>query len=216
MNNESLLLNVFQEGLRRGVARLPHDPAKRYAYVEHPIEGWRVYLRSAVFIHETARTASFNPMKFLVVKRRGARMTTAAWEPPKGQMEGKDLLGIHGKGKPILDILAHNARRETYEESHIVNFETLIYTGLVFQGREKDYPPNTYFQYHIFQATVSPSEISHSFQTFNWIRNHRKEFAEWSRDRREKDAVAWFNARETRLNPRWTPAIVAIYLKQFV
>lgn len=223
------LLNVFQEGLRRGAERLPHDPAKRYAYVQHPTEGWRVYLRSAVFIHERPAAAaaahvvqgernlsSFNPLKFLVVKRRGARVTTAAWEPPKGQMEGKDLLGVHGKGKSLLDVLAQNARRETYEESHIEHLDTLIYTGLVFQGREKSYPPNTFFQYHIFQAFVAPQEISHSFQTFDWIRSHRKEFAEWSRDRREKDAVAWFNPRETRLNPRWTPAIAAIYLKQFM
>ena len=140
-------------------------------------------------------------------------MTTAAWEPPKGQMEGKDLLGVSGKGRPLLEVLATNARRETYEEAHIEDFDRLMYTGLVFQGREKNYPPNTYFQYHIFQAFASPGEIAKSFQTFEWIKEHRAEFAEWSRDKREKDAVAWFNPRATRLNPRWVPGIFAIYYK---
>lgn len=214
MNNE--ILNVFQEGLRRGAQRLPHDPEKKYAYVEHPIEGWRVYLRSAVMLHQEKndKTEKFNPFEFLVVKRRGARMATAAWEPPKGQMEGKDLLGVRGKGKSLLDVLAANARRETAEEAHIDTIKKLVHTGLVFQGREKNYPPNTYFQYHIFQAFVSSEEINKSFQIFDWIRSHRSEFANWSRDRREKDAVSWFQPDTTRLNPRWTPAIVALYLHQ--
>ena len=215
----SPIINVFQEGLRRGAERLPHDPSKRYAFVQHPTEGWRVYLRSAVFIHEAPsahlKGSNYDPLKFLVVKRRGAHFTTAAWEPPKGQMEGKDLLGVRGKGRPLLEVLASNARRETFEEAHIEDLQTLIYTGLVFQGREKGYPPNTFFQYHIFQAFVPHSEIEKSFQTFDWIRSHRQEFSEWSRDRREKDAVSWFDPRQTRLNPRWTPAIAAIYLKQF-
>lgn len=220
---ENGIINVFQDGLRRGAERLPHDPSKRYAYVQHPTEGWRVYLRSAVMIHQAqsaptapAVTPHFNPMKFLVVKRRGAHMTTAAWEPPKGQMEGKDLLGVRGKGRPLLDVLAENARRETYEEAHIDNLQNLIYTGLVFQGREKNYPPNTFFQYHIFQVFIPESEVSKSFKIFDWIKTHKSEFAEWSRDRREKDAVAWFNPAETRLNPRWTPAIVVNYLKHYM
>lgn len=214
--DNSPLINIFQEGLRRGAERLPHDPTKRYAYVEHPTEGWRVYLRSVVFIYELPQPGrSYDPLNFLVVKRRGARMTTAAWEPPKGQMEGKDLLGVGGKGRPLLDVLATNAIRETYEEAHIENFEKLIYTGRVFQGREKNYPADTFFQYHVFQGFVSPQEIQRSFQTFDWIRSHPTEFAEWSRDRREKDAVAWFNARTTRLNPRWVPGILVNYLKLF-
>ena len=208
----SPILNVFQDGLQRGAERLPFDPEKRYAYVQHPTEGWRVYLRSAVFIHDI-NYRPFDPTRFIVVKRRGARMSTAAWEPAKGQMEGKDLLGVRGKGRPLLEVLAENARRESYEEAHIENFDRLIYTGLVFQGRERDYPPNTYFQYHIFQAFISPQEIQRSFNTFAWIRENPKEFAKWIRDRTEKDAVAWFNPRTTRLNPRWTPAILAIYLK---
>ena len=213
----SSIINVFQNGLRRGSERLPHDPTKHYAYVEHPTEGWRVYLRSVVFLHELplSDTQTYDPLKFIVVKRRGAHMTTAAWEPPKGQMEGKDLLGVSGKEQPLLNILAINARRETFEEAHIDDFEKFTYTGKVFQGREKNYPPNTYFQYHIFQGFLSPRQIQQSFSTFDWIRRHRDEFKKWSKDRREKDAVSWFNPRITRLNPRWTPAIVAIYLKQF-
>jgi hypothetical protein len=123
------IFDVFQKGLIRGSERLPYDPAKAYAYVEHPTEGWRVYLRSCVFLHPT--NEPFNPQHFLVVKRRGARWTTATWEPPKGQMEGKDMKA----SKSVLELLKENVLRETEEESHVTEVKNLKHTGLVFQSQ---------------------------------------------------------------------------------
>ena len=200
------LFNVFQKGLIRGSERFAFDPEKTYAYVEHPTEGWRVYLRSCMFLH----SYPFHPQRFLVVKKTKARYTSTAWEPPKGRMEGKDMQNSHRRS--ILDLLQENVLRETAEESHITNIDKLHYTGLVFQSQELNYPPNHYFQYHIFQSMITPEQIQQSFNTFTWIKEHPKAFARWKRDRREKDAVAWFNPHETHLNPRWSPDIVALYL----
>ena len=204
------ILNVFQPGLRRGSERLPHDPTKSYAYVEHPTEGWRVYLRSCVFLYPDPATTPFNPMRFLVVKRTGARYSTATWEPPKGQMEGKDM--HRSPRSSVLDLLAENVRRETEEESHISAIQRLRHTGLVFQGQETTYAPNVFFQYHIFQGFVSEEQLKSSFAMFEWIREHPIAFARFKRDRREKDAVAWYSPRTTPLNPRWCPGILATYL----
>jgi len=96
------IFDVFQKGLVRGSARLHYDPAKSYAYVEHPKEGWRVYLRSCVFLHPT--NEPFVSKHFLVVKRRGARWTTPTWEMPKGQMEGKDIK----HNQSVLELLKEN------------------------------------------------------------------------------------------------------------
>ena len=200
------ILDVFQKGLIRGSAKLPHDPSKCYAYVEHPIEGWRVYLRSCVFLHSLSEP--FHPQRFLVVKRTGAHQNSPSWEPPKGQMEGKDL-----KNVSMLELLKENARRETEEEAH-TTITNLKHTGLVFQSQERDYPPNHFFQYHIFQGGLLPEQINQSFATFAWIKEHPKGFARWKRDRREKDAVAWFDLKRTRLNGRWCPDIVALYLNR--
>ena len=211
------IFDVFQKGLIRGSEHLPYDPERAYAYVEHPKEGWRVYLRSCVFLHPIPANgqsnAVFHPSHFLVVKRRGARYSTPTWEPPKGQMEGKD--GIHGR-KTILQLLTENVMRETEEESHITSIENLRHTGLVFQSQETDFSPNTYFQYHIFQGFITPEQIKQSYDTFTWIKEHPKAFARWRRDRREKDAVAWFHPERTPVNPRWCPDIVALYLQSFI
>ena len=198
--------DVFQQGLRRGSAHLPHDPVKAYAYVEHPTEKWRVYLRSCLFLHIEG---SHDMTQFLVVKRRGAHMSSAAWEPPKGQMEGKDL---HAN-RSILQNLTENVLRETEEESHISQVSRLRHTGLIFQSQESNYPPHHFFQYHIFQGIATPEQIKQSANTFQWIKMHPKGFARWRRDRREKDAMDWFHPRRTRLNPRWTPSIEALYLQ---
>jgi hypothetical protein len=202
------LFDVFQKGLIRGSEHLPHDPKKAYAYVEHPQEGWRVYLRSCVFLH--ALDAPFHPMHFLVVHARKKQLRSAAWEPPKGQMEGKELMGR----RSVMDLLRVNVLRETEEESHITKVEGLRHTGLVFQSQETSYPLKTYFQYHIFQGFVTPEQITQSFDTFQWIKEHPAGFERWKRDRKEKDAISWFDPRTTRLNPRWCPDIVALYIRQ--
>lgn len=204
------IFDVFQKGLIRGSEHLPHDPKKAYAYVEHPHEGWRVYLRSCVFLHTLMEP--FHPMHFLVVHDRKKRMSSPAWEPPKGQMEGKELMG--GKRKSVIDLLKDNVLRETEEESHITQVEGLRHTGLVFQSQETSYPANHYFQYHIFQGFLTQEQIKQSYDTFDWIKEHPAGFERWKRDRKEKNAVAWFNPRTTRLNPRWCPDIAALYIKQ--
>ena len=202
------IFDVFQKGLIRGSEHLPYDPERAYAYVEHPTEGWRVYLRSCVFLHPTYEP--FDNKHFLVVKRTGAKWSSPTWEPAKGQMEGKDM---KGSNKSIIELLKENVRRETEEEAHITKIENLIHTGLVFQSQEKDFPPNTYFQYHIFQGFITAEQVKQSFDSFEWIKEHPKAFARWRRERREKDAVAWFNPKITRLNPRWCPDIAVLYFK---
>ena len=230
--------NVFESGLTRGGENLQFDPEKKYAYVEHPTEGWRVYLRSCCFIHEKPNAKSVrhqagdflsnerNPQqkptkssgecidtdKFIVVKRTGDPSNTKAWEPPKGQMEYKDM-EKHNK-LPIINLLKENVRREVAEESRIQTLFGLRHTGLVFQGREKDYPPNTFFQYHMFQALVSPTEWRRASQELDWYRAHPLAFARLRRDKREKDAIDWYSPSDHKLMGKWSPKIVALYLSK--
>lgn len=206
--SDTPIYNVFQPGLIRGAARLSFAPHKRYFYVEHPTEGWRVYLRSACFIHEAG--VPFNPARFIVVKRFDSNPDGKVWEPPKGQMEGKD--GLRDKNAPVIEILAENIRREVGEESKIENLHHLNHTGLVFQAREKDYPPNHYFQYHVFQAFITVHEIGNAIQKFMWLHQHPKAWERQRKDQREKDAIGWFDPHYTGLMGRWSPGIVGMYL----
>jgi 8-oxo-dGTP pyrophosphatase MutT (NUDIX family) len=213
--------NTLQDGLIRGSAKMPYDPEKAYFYVEHPeftpsggTKGWRVYLRACCFIHEKPlpgeQDKCIDLTRFLVVKRTGRPANGKEWEPPKGQMEGKD--GLAHPRTSIVNILKDNAKREVYEEARVKGLIGLEYTGLVFEGRESDYPPNTYFQYHIFRAQVSQRQWMAAASELDWCRAHPAAHARMTRDKREKDALAWYSPSETKLMGRWSPSIVALYL----
>jgi ADP-ribose pyrophosphatase YjhB (NUDIX family) len=209
--------DVFQKGLIRGTENLPFDPSKAYFYVEHPTEGWRVYLRSCCFIHEKPSSSlesnCIDPMRFVVVKKNGAPINSSQWEPPKGQMEGKD--GVKNPRTRIMTLLTENVEREVAEESRIKVLQGLRHTGMVFENAEKNYPPNTFFQYHIFQGLVTTKEWMRASAELEWYREHPAAFARLKRDKREKDMIQWYSPRETRIMGRWSAQIVAMYLKAF-
>lgn len=205
--NDRPIFDVFQPGLKRGAASLPFAPNKRYFYVEHPTEGWRVYLRSCCFLHEAGQP--FDHTRFLVVKRYGGDPKRKTWEPPKGQMEGKD--GLHKKIS-ILRLLQENIQREVEEEAKITQILALHHTGLVLQSQENDYPQNHFFQYHIFQGFVDPKEISAAAAEFDWLREHPVAWERMRKDKREKDDIAWFHPEHTQMMGRWSPTILTMYL----
>ena len=208
------VLDVFQKGLKRGGENLPFDPVKKYFYVEHPTEGWRVYLRAACFIHEYPSKGNCIQMnRFIVVKRADKVANGKEWEPPKGQMEWKDA--SRHSDTSVLDLLKQNVRREVGEESRIQRVVGLRHTNIILQGREKDYPPNTFFQYHIFQALVYPKEWMRASQELDWYRAHPLAFARLKRDKREKDAIDWYSPSDHKLMGKWSPKLVAMYLNSF-
>lgn len=195
--------DVFQEGLIRGAERLSYSPHKQYFYVEHPTEGWRVYLRAACFIHQLYKP--FQPAKFLVVKRTGGDPEKATWEPPKGQMEGRD-----GSNRPIMQLLKENIKREVDEEAKINFIRDLNHTGLILQDVEPDFPPNTFFQYHVFSGYAHPQQIQKAFEEFDWIAANKEEFMRLRSDKREKDAIAWYDPTKKMMG-RWSPSLLKMY-----
>lgn len=201
--------NVFQRGLKRGVERLPYAPKKQYFYVEHPEEGWRVYLRAVCFIHELYKP--FTPSKFIIVKRTDGDPDKATWEAPKGQMEGKDA---RDSKKSIMQLLKENIRREVMEEAKISRIRELTHTGMVLQSVEPDFPPNTYFQYHVFSGYAHPMQIETAFEEFAWIDDHREEFMKLKSDKREKDAIGWYTP-DKKIMGRWSPTLVKMYLQNY-
>ena len=203
------VFDVFQPGLRRGVEVLPYSPKKKYFYVEHPDQGWRVYLRAACFLHELHRP--FRADRFIIVKRTDSDPLKASWEPPKGQMEGKDA---QDKKKSVLQLLKENIRREVEEEAKISHIRELSHTGLVLQSTEPDFPPNTYFQYHVFSGYVHANQLHSAFADFSWIAEHPEEFKKFRADQREKDAIDWYTP-ERKMMGRWSPSLVMMYINFF-
>lgn len=205
----TIVYDVFQPGLIRGSAELRHAPGKQYAYVEHPTEGWRVYLRSASFLHDMN---NIQPLKFIIVKASHKASYTNAWEPPKGQMEGKDL---PSKGE-LMNSLYNNASREVNEETGIpFQMFDLQHTGLVFQGKEKDYPEGHVFQYHIFRGVITPDAFDYAKNRFQYYRENPREFQALVKDYREKDDIDWYST-DIKLFGKWSPSIIMLYINAYI
>lgn len=189
--------DIFRNDLIRGISGTKNRPEKKAFYVEEKNSGIRVYIRIIVFIHNI-------PSSFLVVK--------TAWkntvEPVKGGVEEQDIYA----NKDLLTILENGVRRETLEEAKIKNLDSLNYTGLYFQGKEKEYEENTYFQYHIFQASVSDSQIYNARKEFEYYKNNIKEWNELPKEYREKDGIAFYKS-DMKIAGRWSPILVDFYLK---
>jgi len=211
--------DIFQPGLVRGSGTTSFDPEKSYFFVETPDytpsagkSGWRVYLRACCFIHEQpeeGKCVDFS--RFIVVKKTGMPANAKAWDPPKGQMEGKDAMK-HPR-TPLLKLIETNIRREVEEESRVRSLKGLEYTGLVLEGVESNYPKNTFFQYHIFRAQVATKEWMAASSELDWCRAHPAAHARMKRDYREKDALSWYSPSDTKLIGKWAPKLVIMYLK---
>jgi len=213
MSTNNGIINVFVPGVKRGeevseYAKKMGYGEKKYFFVIHPKQGWKVFIRACCFIHVKGK--SFDPSKFVVVKTTDASPKTKSWEPPKGQMEGKD--GLKNPRQSLMNIMKENLQREVEEESKITKLKNIQHTGLVLQSKEKQYDDNTYFQYHIFQAFIDETEFDKAKSKLIWYKEHPEEWKKLRMDEREKDDIEWFNPKTTKIYGRWSPSIVALYL----
>ena len=215
MDNSNGIINVFEPGLERGsevsawAKKMGYGSNKRYFYVEKEGE-FRVFMRACCFIH---LKDDRDPSKFIVVKTTDKPASDNEWEPPKGQTEGKD--GLKNKSKPLIKVLEENLLREIEEESKIKNISKLKHTGLVLQSRESEYPKNTYFQYHIFNAFIDEDEYLRAKEKFMWYKLHPKVWNNLRKDNREKDDIDWYDKKKTKLYGSWSPSIVKLYLNNY-
>lgn len=190
-------MDVFQAGLRRGWASLRNNVLS--AYVEHA-DGRRIYLRIAVFIYEA--NAPFDKSRFLCVK---AAHGDDRWEPIKGQVELRD-----GK-MPLQESMQNAVVREVREEAKIKDINDITYTGRFVEGREKTYPKNHTFQYHIYTATVTRPEFERARQRLHWCRTHPSEFAQLHDCQQEKEDLNWYDATKPVFG-RWSPGLIGLHL----
>jgi hypothetical protein len=58
-------------------------------------------------------------------------------------------------------------------------------------------------------------ELENAQEEFAWIAEHPLAFARFKKDRREKDALAWYNGSQTKMMGRWSPSIIKMYMERF-
>jgi hypothetical protein len=166
---------------------------KQYVYLRDGEK--KIFLRNILFIHHASK-----PQEVVVVREWGTNSDRGSWEPPKGQMEWKELAdtGIRA-GQDISEArlvaqMKKGVLREIAEEAKILPSEIKDLHILPMSYTE-EFPAagkNAFFRYQFWKGTLGDLRPAQKR-----MRELVENGADWSqmlpKDVCEKDAVEWWS-----------------------
>lgn len=168
---------------------------KKYAYVLDGV--CPVFLRNIVFLQRTPGS-----LECVVVREWGARSNKRAWEPPKGQMEWKELEAAGYKrgdkisSKDLAKQMRAGALRELQEEAKIRPAEAkhLRMLPLAYvQAWPESGVRGAHFRYQFWIAEITYKTMFEAQARLQKICDHPELPALLTPDNVEKDAVAFWS-----------------------
>jgi hypothetical protein len=165
---------------------------KQYVYLRDGDK--KIFLRNILFIRHASK-----PTEIVTVREWGSKTEKGAWEPPKGQMEWKELAdtGIRAGQDVSMAVLVEQMKkgvlREIAEEAKILPSEIkgLRLLPMSYMQEFPDAGVNGYFRYQFWEGTLGdlrPAQRRLKALTEN---------ADWRAmlpdDVKEKDAVEWWS-----------------------
>ncbi len=157
-------------------------------------EGTKIFLRNIAFLH-----APRNPRKIVLVHEWDFPMDKE-WEPPKGQMEWKELKGAgfrRGQRVEVGDLwkaMRDGVSREVAEEAKIpaaairnLHVLPIAYTGAFAEAGE-----GAKFRYQFWSGEVTAAVVAEAQKRLERIVGNPDVQARLTADKKEKDAVGFW------------------------
>jgi len=170
---------------------------KKYTYTIDEC-GHKVFLRNILFL-----TKADDPYHIVVVREWGAHSNKNVWEPPKGQMEWKELeiAGIRaGTVKPaaLLKQMRLAVQREMVEEAKILpnDLHDLKPLPIVYkQAWPESKVPDAHFMYQFWVGHISDKALETAQKDMRALTSNPDLKDTLLHDFTEKDAVGWWSPR---------------------
>ncbi len=171
-----------------------HFPSgKDYACVLEPT-GVKTFLRNIAFLH-----APNNPHKIVVVHEWEYPMDKE-WEPPKGQMEWKELKGAgHKRGQRVtaealLKAMKEGVCREIAEEAKIPakDIRNLHVLPVAYTAPFEKAGKGAQFRYQFWTGEVTAATVAAAQKRIERIVGSPARQAQLAPDKKEKDAVGFW------------------------
>jgi hypothetical protein len=153
----------------------------------------RIFLRNILFVHKPN-----NKRKVVIVREWGSPTDRAAWEPPKGQMEWKELEeeGVR-KGQDLSaqmmeKYMREGVLRELGEEAKIMP-EEILGLQMMQMSYTEEFPEagkNSFFRYQFWEASLS--DLRPAQKRINQLVRNEDWVQIVTPDVKEKDAVCWW------------------------
>lgn len=170
---------------------------KQYTYIKS--EQGPIFLRNIIFLKNTA-----NPKQVAIVHEWG-EPNKGHWEPPKGQMEWKELADLKikpGTKLPLAQLYSHmkkGIQREMLEEasvslSEIKNFRRLSLSYM--QAWPESGVPNAHFMYQYWEADMTPALMEKAKERIHTLVVNEDWKEILPSDVTEKDRIRWWSPSE--------------------
>lgn len=165
-----------------------------------------VFLRNIIFLRNTS-----DPREIAIVREWGAEGNKHVWEPPKGQMEWKELResGIRKGSKitpeQLLPYMREGVLREMSEEAKVYPNEI---TGLRMlpMSYTEEWPSSglsgAKFQYQFWTANLTQKHMLEAQARMRYLVEHPDLKEMLPADVCEKDAIAWWKPEDGWLKIR--------------
>ena len=166
---------------------------KDYACLVQP-DGTKTFLRNIAFLH-----APRNPYKIVVVHEWDFPMMVE-WEPPKGQMEWKEMKaegfrrGQTVSTEALLKAMREGVQREIAEEAKIPAkaIRNLHVLPLAYAEAFPEAGPKAQLRYQFWTGEVSAATVAAAQKTLERIVGNVSVQAKLAADKKEKDAVGFW------------------------
>jgi hypothetical protein len=170
---------------------------KQYAYIQKPGSNIPIFVRNVIFL-----TPEDNARTIAIVCEWGAKHTApGVWEPPKGQMEWKELdVSPRTVLSPrrIQSYMRKGVLREMMEEAKVHPDEIRGLTMMPLQYIQA-WPeagvPNAKFMYQFWHATLAPKYMLEAQKRIQAIVDDPALAAKLPPDAREKNGIRWWNPK---------------------
>ena len=169
---------------------------KKYLYVKECLDGSRTFLRNILFIHHP-----YSYKKIAVVHEFGEK-ATASYEPPKGQMEWKEVEGYSNESKiepkQLVKFMKEAVLREIGEEAKFLPSELKKLKLIPFSYEEKfEGAPlkSDKFRYMFWSACATDASMLKAQRRIKHMIEEPDHIQLLPSDVREKDHVCWFELK---------------------
>jgi hypothetical protein len=176
-----------------------HFPSgKDYACLRNDTDGTKTFLRNIGFLH-----APRNPRKIVLVHEWEFPMATE-WEPPKGQMEWKEMSaagfrrGQRVGAEDLLAAMRDGVCREIAEEAKIPKtaLHNLHVLPLSYSEAFKGAGAGAKLRYQFWTAEVTAATVAKAQKQLERIVGSPAVQASLAADKKEKDAVGFWEPKD--------------------
>lgn len=192
---------------------------KQYTYVRQKGSNEPIFLRNIIFLMNAR-----NKDQIAIVREWGARSDRHVWEPPKGQMEWKELKDSHIRPnstitlEKLVPFMRDGVLREMTEEAKVLPSEIkhLRLLPLTYAEAWPEAGKGAQFQYQFWSAEMDKATMYEAQKRMKTLVDNTDLYAMLPPDMCEKDNIMWWKPSDgwTKIRGAFSKKMTTLFYKE--